>query len=234
MVEMYSRTQMLIGEKALDKLKSSNIIVFGAGGVGGYVIEALARSFVGKITVVDNDTVSVSNINRQILAIHDTVGRLKVDVAKERILSINPNCQVEAVNTFFLPDNSNQFDFSEYDYIVDAVDTVSAKLELAKIAQELSVPIISSMGTGNKLHPEMLEISDIYKTSVCPLARAMRNLCKKNRIKKLKVVYSKEEPNSVIKEFENGKSVPASSAFVPATAGLIIAAAVVNDLISNI
>lgn len=234
MVEMYSRTQMLIGEKALDKLKSSNIIVFGAGGVGGYVIEALARSFVGKITVVDNDTVSVSNINRQILAIHDTVGRLKVDVAKERILSINPNCQVEAVNTFFLPENSNQFDFSEYDYIVDAVDTVSAKLELAKIAQELSVPIISSMGTGNKLHPEMLEISDIYKTSVCPLARAMRNLCKKNRIKKLKVVYSKEEPNSVIKEFENGKSVPASSAFVPATAGLIIASAVVNDLISNI
>lgn len=234
MVEMYSRTQMLIGDKALDKLKSARIIVFGAGGVGGYVIEALARSFVGAITVVDNDSVSVSNINRQILAVYNTVGRLKVDVAKERILSINPECKVEAINTFFLPENSNQFDFTKYDYIVDAVDTVSAKLELAKISQELNVPIISSMGTGNKLHPEMLEISDIYKTSVCPLARAMRNLCKKNRIKKLKVVYSKEEPKSVIKEFENGKAIPASSAFVPASAGLIIASAVVNDLISNI
>lgn len=234
MGEIYSRTQMLIGEEALNKLKTSKVIVFGAGGVGGYVIEALVRSFIGAITVVDNDTVSISNINRQILAVHDTVGKLKVDVAKERILSINPDCKVEAVNTFFLPENSSQFDFTEYDYIVDAVDTVSAKLELAKIAQELKVPIISSMGTGNKLHPEMLEISDIYKTSVCPLARAMRNLCKKNRIKKLKVVYSKEEPNSVIKEFENGKAIPASSAFVPASAGLIIASAVVNDLISNI
>ncbi len=234
MKEMYSRTQMLIGEKALDKLKSSHVIVFGAGGVGGYVIEALARSFIGAITVVDNDVVSVSNINRQILAVHDSVGRLKVDVAKERILAINPDCKVEAKDTFFLPENSMQFDFTQYDYIVDAVDTVSAKLELAKIAQRLGVPIISSMGTGNKLHPEMLEISDIYKTSVCPLARAMRNLCKKNRIRKLKVVYSKEEPKSVIKEFENGKAVPASSAFVPATAGLIIASAVVNDLISNI
>ena len=234
MVEMYSRTQMLIGDKALDKLKSARIIVFGAGGVGGYVIEALARSFVGAITVVDNDSVSVSNINRQILAVHNTVGRLKVDVAKERILSINPECKVEAINTFFLPENSNQFDFTKYDYIVDAVDTVSAKLELAKISQELNVPIISSMGTGNKLHPEMLEISDIYKTSVCPLARAMRNLCKKNRIKKLKVVYSKEEPKSVVKELEKGKAIPASSAFVPASAGLIIASAVVNDLISKI
>ena len=184
--------------------------------------------------LIDNDVFNATNINRQLYATHKTMGKFKVDVAKERILSINPHCKVEAVNTFFLPENSSQFDFSQYDYIVDAVDTVSAKLELAKIAQELNVPIISSMGTGNKLHPEMLEISDIYKTSVCPLARAMRNLCKKHRIKKLKVVYSKEEPNCVIKEFENGKAVPASSAFVPATAGLIIASVVVNDLIGKL
>lgn len=234
MKDMYSRTQMLIGDKALEKLKSSHVIVFGVGGVGGYVIEALARSFVGAITVVDNDTVSISNINRQILATQETVGRFKVDVAKERILSINPLCKVHTRNTFFLPENSSEFDFAQYDYIVDAIDTVSAKLELAKIAQDKKIPLISSMGTGNKLHPEMLELSDIYKTSVCPLARAMRNLCKRNGIKKLKVVYSKEEPTSVEKVIENGKPVPASSAFVPASAGLIIASAVVNELIGNI
>lgn len=234
MDEMYSRTQMLVGDEALEKLKASRVIVFGAGGVGGYVIEALARSFIGAITVVDNDTVSRSNINRQILATQDTVGKLKVEVAKERILSINPACKVETRNTFFLPENSSQFDFTQYDHIVDAVDTVSAKLELAKIAQELKIPIISSMGTGNKLHPEMLEITDIYKTSVCPLSRAMRNLCKRNGIKKLKVVYSKEEPKSALKLVENGKAVPSSSAFVPAAAGIIIASAVVNDLIAKI
>ncbi|MBQ8057317.1 MAG: tRNA threonylcarbamoyladenosine dehydratase [Ruminococcus sp.] len=234
MKDMYSRTQMLIGDKALEKLKSSHVIVFGVGGVGGYVIEALARSFVGAITVVDSDTVSISNINRQILATQETVGRFKVDVAKERILSINPLCKVQERNTFFLPENSSEFDFAQYDYIVDAIDTVSAKLELAKIAQDKKIPLISSMGTGNKLHPEMLELSDIYKTSVCPLARAMRNLCKRNGIKKLKVVYSKEEPTSVEKVIENGKPVPASSAFVPASAGLIIASAVVNELIGNI
>ncbi len=231
MDEMFSRTKMLIGEEKLQKLQNSHIIVFGAGGVGGYVIEALARSFVGAITVVDSDTLSRSNINRQILATQETVGKLKVDVAKERILSINPYCKVSVYDTFFLPENSSQFDFSQYDYIVDAVDTVSAKLELAKIAQDLKVPLISSMGTGNKLHPEMLEITDIYKTSVCPLARAMRNLCKRNGIKKLKVVYSKEEPRSVEQAFENSKAVPSSSAFVPAAAGLIIASAVVNDII---
>lgn len=234
MKEMYSRTQMLIGDMALEKLKNSHVIVFGAGGVGGYVTEALARSFIGAITVVDNDTVSRSNINRQILATQDSVGKSKVDVARERILSINPLCKVETRNTFFLPENAAEFDFTQYDYIVDAVDTVSAKLTLAKIAQDKKIPIISSMGTGNKLHPEMLEISDIYKTSVCPLARAMRNLCKKNHIKKLKVVYSKEEPKYAQKVVENSKAVPASSAFVPAAAGIIIASAVVNDLISNI
>ena len=234
MKEMYSRTQMLIGDTALEKLKNSHVIVFGAGGVGGYVIEALARSFIGAITVVDNDTVSRSNINRQILATQDSVSKSKVDVARERILSINPLCKVETRNTFFLPENAAEFDFTQYDYIVDAVDTVSAKLTLAKIAQDKKIPIISSMGTGNKLHPEMLEINDIYKTSVCPLARAMRNLCKKNHIKKLKVVYSKEEPKYAQKVVENSKAVPASSAFVPAAAGIIIASAVVNDLISDI
>ena len=231
MEEMYSRTKMLIGEKALEKLKNSHVIVFGCGGVGGHAIEALARSFVGKITVVDNDTVSVSNLNRQLLATTDTVGMMKTQAAKNRIESINPDCKVFVKDTFLLPENSSDFDFSQYDYIVDAIDTVSAKLELAKISQEKKIPLISSMGTGNKLHPEMLEISDIYKTSVCPLARAMRNLCKKNGIRKLKVVYSKEEPKSFEKVVENSKAIPASSAFVPATAGIIIASAVVNDLI---
>lgn len=232
MDEIYSRTQMLVGKDAVNKLMNSHVIVFGAGGVGGYVIEALARSFVGEITVVDNDTVSVSNINRQILATCSTVGRLKVDVAKERILSINPQCIVHTSDAFFLPENSDTFDFTQYDYIVDAIDTVSGKIELAKIAQQKKIPIIASMGTGNKLHPEMLEIADIYKTSVCPLARAMRNLCKKHGIKKLKVVYSKEEikrAEDIV--IENGRAIPASSAFVPAAAGLIIASAVVNDII---
>lgn len=232
MDEVFSRTKMLIGDKALRKLKNSHVIVFGAGGVGGYVIEALARSFVGELTIVDNDTVALSNINRQILATHSSVDRKKVDVAKERILQINPECVVHTSDCFFLPENAGEFDFSKYDYIVDAVDTVSAKIEFAKIAQEKQVPIISSMGTGNKLQPQLLEISDIYKTSVCPLARAMRNLCKKNGIKKLKVVYSKEEPVVCDDCAKNdGNRVVASSAFVPACAGIIIASAVVNDLI---
>ncbi len=231
MDEMYSRTKMLIGEDALEKLKNSHVIVFGCGGVGGHAIEALARSFVGKITVVDNDTVARSNLNRQLLATIDTVGMMKTKAAYDRIKSINPLCEVTMKNTFFLPENSSDFDFTQYDYIVDAIDTVSSKLELAKISQEKRIPLISSMGTGNKLHPELLEISDVFKTSVCPLARAMRNLCKKNGIKKLKVVYSKEEPKAREKVMENNKQVPASSAFVPATAGIIIASAVVNDLI---
>lgn len=234
MNEITSRTEMLIGESALEKLKNSHVIVFGCGGVGGNVVEALARSFVGSITVVDNDTVSLSNLNRQLLATTFSVGKNKVEIAKDRIESINPDCKVTALNMFFLPENAGEIDFTQYDYIVDAIDTVSAKLELAKISQELNIPLISSMGTGNKLHPEMLEIADIYKTSVCPLARAMRNLCKKNGIKKLKVVYSKEEPKSVVKITENNKAVPASSAFVPCAAGIIIASAVVNDLIVDV
>lgn len=231
MEEMYSRTKMLIGDLALEKLKNSHVIVFGCGGVGGHAIEALARSFVGKITVVDNDTVSVSNLNRQLLATTQTVGIMKTKAAYDRIKSINPDCEVTMKDTFFLPENSSDFDFTQYDYIVDAIDTVAGKLELAKISQEKKIPLISSMGTGNKLHPELLEISDIFKTSVCPLARAMRNLCKKNGIRKLKVVYSKEEPRVAQKVVENNKQIPASSAFVPATAGIIIASAVVNDLI---
>ena len=175
MDEMYSRAKMLIGEDALEKLKNSHVIVFGCGGVGGHAIEALARSFVGKITVVDNDTVSLSNLNRQLLATVDTVGTMKTKAAYDRIKSINPDCEVTMKDTFFLPENSSDFDFTQYDYIVDAIDTVSGKLELAKISQEKKIPLISSMGTGNKLHPELLEISDIFKTSVCPLARAMRN-----------------------------------------------------------
>lgn len=234
MDDKYSRTQMLIGEKAIQKLMHSRVIVFGAGGVGGYVVEALARSFVGNITVVDSDVVAVSNINRQILATDNTVGRAKVDVAKERILSINPQCKVECIQRFFLPQDLSDIDFTQYDYIVDAIDTVSTKLELCKIAQENNIEIISSMGTGNKLHPEMLQVSDIYKTSVCPLSRAIRNLCKKNNIKKLRVVYSTEEPIKNSEQvFENDKPIVASSAFVPACAGLIIAAEVVRDLIKE-
>ena len=232
MNEVSSRFEMLIGEQSLDKLKKSHVAIFGVGGVGGYVLESLARSFVGEITVVDSDYVAVSNINRQILATTDTVGRRKVEVAKDRVKSINENCVVHTVDMFFLPENSNEIDFSRFDYIFDAIDTVSAKIELAKIAQEKNIPIIACMGTGNKLHPELLEVSDIFKTSVCPLARAMRSLCKKNGIKKLKVVYSKEEPKKAVEnESSSGKSIPASSAFVPSAAGLIISSVVVNDLI---
>ena len=232
MNEVSSRLEMLIGEQSLDKLKKSHVAIFGVGGVGGYVLESLVRSFVGEITVVDSDYVAVSNINRQILATTDTIGRRKVEVAKDRVKSINENCVVHTVDMFFLPENSHEIDFSRFDYIVDAIDTVSAKIELAKIAQEKNIPIIACMGTGNKLHPEFLEVSDIFKTSVCPLARAMRSLCKKNGIKKLKVVYSKEEPKKAVEnESISGKSIPASSAFVPSAAGLIISSVVVNDLI---
>lgn len=231
MNEVSSRLEMLIGEPALEKLKKTHVAVFGAGGVGGYVIEALARSFIGELTIVDNDVVALSNINRQIFATQDTIGRSKVEVAKERVLSINPECVVNTSELFLLPENSSEIDFSRFDYIVDAIDTVSAKIELARIAQERNIPIISSMGTGNKLQPQLLEIADISKTSVCPLARVMRNLCRKNGIKKLRVVYSKEEPVKTQEMNDDNKRIPASSAFVPPTAGLIIASAVVNDLI---
>ena len=226
MENQHSRTETLIGKDALEKLSSSRVAIFGVGGVGGYVAEALARTGVGIIDLIDNDAVGVTNINRQIYALHSTVGRDKVIVAKERILDINPNIVVNTYKTFFSSENSEDFDFSEYDYIVDAIDTVSSKLELVMKAQQYSVPIISSMGAGNKLNPEMFEIADIYKTSVCPLAKVMRQELKKRGIKKLKVVYSKEAP--IKKE---GQRLPASIAFVPPVVGLIISSVVVKDLI---
>ncbi|MCR4956245.1 MAG: tRNA threonylcarbamoyladenosine dehydratase [Lachnospiraceae bacterium] len=221
----FTRTQMLLGVDAVEKLKQSKVAVFGVGGVGGYVVEALARSGVGSIVLVDKDAVSVSNINRQIIATTSTVGRDKVDVMKERILDICPKVQVEARKCFFLPENAGEFPFEEYDYVVDAVDTVTAKIALVMRAKEYNVPIISCMGAGNKLDPTGFMVSDIYKTEVCPLAKVMRHELKKRGIKKLKVVYSKEQP---IKH--EGENVPGSVAFVPSVAGLIIAGEVIKDL----
>ena len=223
MKEQFSRTAQLLGNENVEKLFDKHVIVFGVGGVGGYVVEALARSGVGKISIVDNDVVNESNINRQIIALHSTVGMQKVEVLKNRILDINPECQVFVYNQFFLPENSNDFDFSIYDYVVDAVDTVTAKLEIIKKSKESNVPVISSMGTGNKLNPMGFKVSDISKTKVCPLARVMRNELKKRGISKVKCVYSEENP--VIQT-----QTPASVAFVPSVAGLLIASEVVKDL----
>lgn len=224
MNEQFSRTAQLIGEENVKNLFSKHVIVFGCGGVGGFVVEALARSGIGKISLVDNDSVNISNINRQIIALHSTVGKQKVDVLKNRILDINPNCQVFTYNTFFLPENSHLFDFSQYDYVVDAVDTVTAKIEIIKKSKEVDVPIISSMGTGNKLNPLAFKVADISKTNVCPLARVMRNELKKRGISKVKCVYSDELP--VIQT-----QTPASIAFVPSVAGLLIASEVIKDLL---
>lgn len=226
MSEQFSRTEMLIGSENLAKLANSHVAVFGVGGVGGYAIEALVRSGIGKIDIIDNDKVSISNLNRQIIALHSTIGKYKVDVAKERISDINPNITVNAYKVFYTPETSEQFDFTKYDYIVDAIDTVSGKIELIIQANQAQTPIISSMGAGNKMNPADFEVSDIYKTSVCPLAKVMRQELKKRGIKKLKVVYSKEPP---IKQ--EGRRIPASNAFVPSTAGLIIASEVIKDLI---
>lgn len=223
MKEQFSRTAQLLGNENVENLFDKHVIVFGVGGVGGYVVEALARSGVGKISIVDNDVVNESNINRQIIALHSTVGMQKVEVLKNRILDINPECQVFVHNHFFLPENSNDFDFSIYDYVVDAVDTVTAKIEIIKKSKESNVPVISSMGTGNKLNPMGFKVSDISKTKVCPLARVMRNELKKRGISKVKCVYSEENP--VIQT-----QTPASVAFVPPVAGLLIASEVVKDL----
>ena len=220
----FCRTAQLLGNENVEKLFDKHVIVFGVGGVGGYVVEALVRSGVGKISIVDNDVVNESNINRQIIAFHSTIGMQKVEVLKNRILDINPNCQVFVHNQFFLPENSNDFDFSIYDYVVDAVDTVTAKLEIIKKSKESNVPVISSMGTGNKLNPMGFKVSDISKTKVCPLARVMRNELKKRGISKVKCVYSEENP--VIQT-----QTPASVAFVPSVAGLLIASEVIKDLI---
>ncbi len=227
---------MLLGSEAMEKLGNARAAVFGLGGVGGYVAEALARSGIGALDLIDSDRISITNLNRQLLAVQGTVGMLKTDVAKERIMQINPSCSVTVHNVFYLPENSSDFDFTKYDYIADAIDTVTAKTELAVNAQKCGTPIISSMGTGNKLHPELLEVADIYSTSVCPLARVMRYELRRRGVNSLKVVYSKEKPLAPIKEIcsEDGlrKSIPGSSAFVPAAAGMIIAAEIVRDICS--
>ncbi len=221
----FARTEMLLGKEAMEQLAHSRVAVFGIGGVGGYVTEALARSGVGCIDLTDNDTVCVTNLNRQIIATYDTVGKYKVDVMKERILSINPSAVVNIHKCFFLPETANEYDFKTYDYIVDAVDTVTAKIELVMQAGKAGTPIISCMGTGNKLEPAKLEVADIYETSVCPLARVMRRELKKRGVESLKVLYSREEP------FRS--RVPGSTAFVPSVAGLIIASEVIGDLIKK-
>ena len=228
MDNQYTRTIAVLGEDAITKLNNSHVAVFGVGGVGSYAVEALARAGVGAIDLIDNDTFNATNINRQLYATHKTLGQHKVDVAKERILDINPQCNVTEYKMFYLPQNADDIDLAKYDYIIDAIDTVSAKVELIVRAKKLNVKIISSMGTGNKLHPEMFEISDIYKTSVCPLAKVMRARLKKEGIKKLKVVYSKEEP------ITNPDNIIGSVPFVPSVAGLILAAEVIKELVKDV
>lgn len=232
MENQFQRTEMLIGYENLQKLKNARIAVFGLGGVGGHTFEALVRAGVGTLDIFDSDCVDITNLNRQIIATHTTVGKLKTDAAEQRAKEINPHIIINKFPVFYGPENSAQFDFSQYDYIVDAIDSVAAKIELILKAQESGTPIISSMGTGNKLEASALEVSDIYKTSVCPLARVMRYELKKRGVKKLKVVYSKEEPKKSALD-DKGRPVPASISFVPATAGLIIAGAVIKDLLTN-
>lgn len=229
MPEQFSRTELLLGQEAMDRLRRSRVAVFGIGGVGGYVVEALARAGIGRLDLIDHDKVSMSNINRQIIATLDTVGMDKVDVMKKRILSINPEAQVETHRCFYLPENADTFDLSQYAYVVDAIDTITAKIELILRAKKAGVPIISCMGTGNKLNPMQLEIADIYQTSVCPLAKVMRRELRKRNVEKLKVLYSKEEP---IKNYLSvqGRAVPGSVSFVPSAAGLIIASEVVREI----
>ncbi len=233
MNEIFSRTEMLIGKDALSRLKDCRVAVFGIGGVGGYVAEALARSGVGALDLFDNDTVSPSNINRQIFALHSTVGKLKTSVAHERLKDINPDIKIKEHNVFVLPSNIDEIDFSAYDYVIDAIDTVSGKIAIIEKAKKENIPVISSMGTGNKTDPTKFEITDIFKTSVCPLARVMRYEMKKRGIKKLKVLFSAEEPKKPSPTDDGSKPVPASISFVPPVAGLIIAGEVVKDLINS-
>ena len=226
-----SRTEMLIGAKALEKLKSAKVAVFGVGGVGGYAVEAIARAGVSDITLVDSDRVAMSNINRQIIATHETVGKYKCDCFRERILSINPDAKVTVHNIFFSNETKDLFDFSSYNYIIDAIDSLSSKIELITLAKESGTPIISAMGAGNKLDPTMFEVADISKTTVCPLARATRIALRKRGINHLKVVYSKEEPANKNNIDSDGNRVPASISFVPSVMGLIIAGEVIKDII---
>lgn len=253
MTDQFARTRVLLGQEAMERLSQARVAVFGIGGVGGYVCEALARSGVGALDLIDSDKVSLTNINRQIIATHETIGRYKTEVMRERILSINPQADVETYQCFFLPENVEQFPFAQYDYVVDAVDTVTAKIELVLKAQEENVPIISSMGAGNKLDAGRFQVADIYETKVCPLARVMRRELKKRNVQHLKVVYSEEKPicprgdDMCEEENENAlwddvlvegnqerkRAVPGSVAFVPSVAGLILAGEVVKDLISR-
>ncbi len=233
MTEQFERTEMLFGKEAMEKLKNSRVAVFGIGGVGGFTAEALVRSGIGALDIIDNDTVALSNLNRQIIALHSTIGKFKVDVAEERFLDINPELELTKHKTFFMPETADKFDFLKYDYVVDAIDTVTGKIKLVECAADAGVPIISSMGAGNKLDPTLFEVSDIYKTSVCPLAKVMRRELKARGIRKLKVVYSKEQPiNTKTANDENvRKKAPGSNAFVPSTVGLIIAGEVIKDLV---
>ena len=237
-MNQFSRTELLIGPEAMEKLHRSRVAVFGVGGVGGYVVEALARSGVGTLDLIDNDVVSLTNLNRQIIATHATLGMRKVDAAAARVRDICPEIQVNRHNCFFLPENADTFDFTQYDYVVDAVDTVSAKAEIVLRAQAAGVPVISSMGTGNKLDPSRFRVADISATKVCPLARAMRNLLRRKGVKHLKVVYSEEEALKPLGEAEDApqgkRATPGSTAFVPAAAGLILAGEVVRDLIAEV
>lgn len=242
-MNQFSRTQLIFGEDGMKKLSQSRVAVFGLGGVGGYVTEALARSGIGALDLIDNDTVSLTNLNRQILALHSTIGKNKTEVAKQRVEDINPDCKVRIYNTFYLPETAGEFDFSQYDYIVDAVDTVTAKIALAVNAKQARTPIISSMGTGNKTDPCSFVVTDIYSTDTDPLARIMRKELKKRGIKSLKVVYSSqkavrppEQEIELLKKNENfsKRDIPASTAFVPSTAGLIIASEVIKDLMGGL
>ena len=251
MLTQFSRTELLLGKEAMDKLANSRVAVFGIGGVGGYVCEALVRTGVGAFDLIDDDKVCLTNLNRQIIATRKTVGHYKVDVMKERMLEINPKVDVRVHKCFFLPENAEEFPFEEYDYIVDAVDTVTAKISLVMKAQEMNIPIISSMGAGNKLDASKFQVADIYKTKVCPLAKVMRRELKKRGVKKLKVVYSEEQPTRPIEDMSvscrthcicppgakhkctERRDIPGSVAFVPSVVGLIIAGEVVKDLSVN-
>lgn len=234
MINQFSRTELILGKEAMEKLASARVAVFGIGGVGGYTVEALVRSGVGAIDLIDDDKVCLTNINRQIYATHKTVGKYKVDVAAERIAEINPNAKVTTYKTFYTPETASQFDFSQYDYVVDAIDTVTGKIGLVLQAQEAGVPIISSMGAGNKLDSTAFQVADVYQTSVCPLAKVMRKELSKRGVKSLKVVYSKEKPLVPAQndeEISTKRQIPGSNAFVPPVVGLIIAGEVIKDII---
>ena len=236
MKEQYARSELLLGSEAMEKLRNSRVAVFGVGGVGGFAVEALARSGVGTIDLIDSDTVSTTNLNRQIIALHSTVGRFKTEIAAERIHDIDPDIAVNVHNCFFMPETADEFDFTQYSYVIDAIDTVTGKIEIIMKAKAANVPVISAMGAGNKLDPTAFRVTDIYKTKGCPLARVMRRELKKRNVPHLKVVYSEEEPitprPSTEEHQASRRSVPGSVAFVPSVAGLILAGEVIKDIIS--